>query len=65
MQSREWHVPASVFGAVVWAPASSALDHFGTSCSGASYFSASGTGRYCMAPLFSMNRISGTARYAT
>uniref|UniRef100_A0A915IRP8 Uncharacterized protein n=1 Tax=Romanomermis culicivorax TaxID=13658 RepID=A0A915IRP8_ROMCU len=28
MQSTERHVPASIFGAVVWAPASSALDHF-------------------------------------
>uniref|UniRef100_A0A915KF98 Uncharacterized protein n=1 Tax=Romanomermis culicivorax TaxID=13658 RepID=A0A915KF98_ROMCU len=38
MQSTERHVPASIFGAVVWAPASSALDYFRTSRFGASYF---------------------------
>uniref|UniRef100_A0A915L7K0 Tudor domain-containing protein n=1 Tax=Romanomermis culicivorax TaxID=13658 RepID=A0A915L7K0_ROMCU len=38
VQSTERHVPASIFGAVVWAPASSALDHFGTSRFVASHY---------------------------
>uniref|UniRef100_A0A915KBP7 Uncharacterized protein n=1 Tax=Romanomermis culicivorax TaxID=13658 RepID=A0A915KBP7_ROMCU len=36
IQSTEKHVPSSIFGAVVWAPASSALDYFGTTSFGAS-----------------------------
>uniref|UniRef100_A0A915KTR4 Uncharacterized protein n=1 Tax=Romanomermis culicivorax TaxID=13658 RepID=A0A915KTR4_ROMCU len=55
MQSMERHVPVSIFVAIVWAPASSAMDRFGTSRSGVSYFRASHFGEGCLVvPMFAV-----------